>query len=578
MTTTLQRYRGADIPLIDGPRGARVAASTLKAVAATFAVAPRMIEVAPKVYNLVGIGISSRVMIDAPEGLVIFDTGDDLEDGERALAEFRKVSSRPIKAVIYSHNHYAHGTRPFIDDSPDAIVIGHHDVNRFLGEISTGFASGGEFPEAVPALTARYERQFALHLPPQGADTGLAAIIPPGKPKGTVQATHLVQDGQRMNVAGLEMQFFTRHFSDSEDTLTTWVPQLKLVYNNFLWPSLFNFYTLRGDVFRDPRSWRNGVQQIRDLEPEIVVNTHALPVVGKDKVRDDLTRYMDAMSYLIDQTLRGINKGLSPDQLKEYVRLPAHLADFPNNAETYSEFFYFPLQMYNHIFGWFDGDAASIHRMPQDEEARRIVEGFGGAATVFGQHEAALAEGDLVWASRLLGWLRAAAPAEKRFALAHAEVLRQIAYRSPGTIPRHFCLTQALTLEGRIAPPASVLPPVPAILAQEPGRYVDFMRVRLAAERALDTDARLVIELTDKQQRYGLVVRRGVCEFQRQPAPQAGEPVLALSHAVFARLYVGQATLADALQAGEAQASDAAAAQHLWSLFDTPEEASGAKR
>ena len=26
-------------------------------------------------------------MIEAPEGLVIFDTGDDLEDGEKALAE-----------------------------------------------------------------------------------------------------------------------------------------------------------------------------------------------------------------------------------------------------------------------------------------------------------------------------------------------------------------------------------------------------------------------------------------------------------------------------------------------------------
>ena len=67
---------------------------------ATFAAAPRMIAVAPKIWNLVGIGISSRMMIEAPEGLVIFDTGDDLEDGEKALVEFRKVSDKPIKAII----------------------------------------------------------------------------------------------------------------------------------------------------------------------------------------------------------------------------------------------------------------------------------------------------------------------------------------------------------------------------------------------------------------------------------------------------------------------------------------------
>lgn len=575
MNTTLSRYRGMDIPLTDGPRGACVATSTLKAIGATFSMTPRMIEVAPKVYNLVGIGISSRVMIDAPEGLVIFDTGDDLEDGERALAEFRKVSQRPIKAIVYSHNHYAHGTRPFVEDSPEAIIIGHHDVNRYLTEIATGFASGGEFPEAVPALTARYERQFALHLPPQGPDTGLAAIIPPNKPKGTVPATHLVHDGEEMTVAGLKMQFFTRHFSDSEDTLTTWVPQMKLVYNNFLWPSLFNFYTLRGDVFRDPRSWRDGLQQIRDLEPEILVNTHALPVVGRDKVRDDLNLYMDAISYLIDQTLRGINKGLSPDQLKEYVRLPRHLAQFSNNAEIYSEFFYFPLHLYHHIFGWFDGDAASIHRMPQDEEARRIVAGFGGAEAVMRQFQNARDEGDLVWANRLAGWLCASEPDNRAYAQAQADMLRQIAYRAPGTIARHFCLAQALEQEGKIKPPASVLPPVEAILALDPGRYIDFMRVRLAAERALDTRARLAIELSDKGQRHALVVRCGVCEFQRNVTPQAGEAVLKLSLSTWARLYIGQTTLDEALERGEAVANDTTAVRNFIHLFDTPQQASG---
>lgn len=573
MNTTLDRYRGAEIPLTSGPRGARVAVSTMQALTATFSVTPRMIEVAPKVYNLVGIGISSRMMIDAPEGLVIFDTGDDLEDGERALAEFRKVSDRPIKAIIYSHNHYAHGTAPFLKDSPDAIIIGHHAVNHHLNEIATGFASGGEFPEAVPALTARYERQFALTLPPEGPDTGLAAVIPPNKSKGTVPATHLMQDGQEMMVAGLKMQFFTRYFSDSEDTLTIWVPEMRLAYNNFLWPSLFNFYTLRGDVFRDPRSWRDGLRQIRDLAPEVLVNTHALPVVGVDKVRDSLNSYMDAINYLIDQTLRGINKGMSPDQLKEYVKLPKHLAEFPNNCETYSEFFYFPLHLYHHIFGWFDGDAASIHRLSQDEEARRIVEGFGGSQAVAKLQQDAMAKGDLVWSSRLAGWLRAAEPNNQAHALAHAEVLRQIAYRSPGTIARHFCLSQALELEGAISPPASTLPPVAAILSVDPARYIDFMRVRLAAERALNTEARLAVRLRDKGQRHALVIRRGVCEFVRDSSPQMGEMTLSLDHETWARLYVGKTTLLETLSSGEAEASDRSAVQHFMELFDTPQEA-----
>lgn len=572
MTHILDRYRGEHIEMTQGPRGVKIASSMMKDILATFAVAPRMIEVAPKVWNLVGIGISSRMMVEAPEGLIIFDTGDDLEDGEKALAEFRKVSDKPIKAIVYSHNHYAHGTQAFTREAPDAIIIGHHDVNKHLTEIVTGFASGGEFPEAIPALTARYERQFALHLPQSGPDTGIGAIIPPGKAKGTVLATHLVHEGEEMVVAGLRMKFFTRYFSDSEDSLTVYMPELDLVYNNFLWPSLFNFYTLRGDVFRDPTSWRNGLRVIRDLAPKHLVNTHALPVVGKDEVKQSLELYMDAITYMIDQTLRGINKGLSPDQLKDFVQLPKVLADFPNNAQIYSEFFYFPLHLYSHVFGWFDGDAASIHRMPAAEEATRIVKGFGGADTVFKQYHEAMQQGDLVWASRLAGWLLASEPGNDSYRKAQAETLRQIAYRSPGSIARHFCLTQALELEGAISPVRSVLPSVASILSMDPARYINFFRIRLDPQKAGELRQRLTIRITDKNCEHTLEVRHGVCEFMANtPATGPDAMTLALSHQDWARFYLGQTTVQELLASGAAQSAQAQQVQQFLALFDSAE-------
>ena len=571
MTHALNRYCGQHIEMMQGPRGAQVASSTLKAIGATFAMAPKMIEVAPKIWNLVGIGISSRMMIEAPEGLVIFDTGDDLEDGEKALAEFRKVSDKPIKAIIYSHNHYAHGTQAFLREAPDAIIIGHHDVNKFLTEIATGFASGGEFPEAMPALTARYEKQFALHLPQSGPDTGLGAIIPPGKAKGTALATHLVHEGEEMVVAGLRMKFFTKYFSDSEDSLTVWIPEMDAVYNNFLWPSLFNFYTLRGDVFRDPTSWRNGLRVIRDIGPKYLVNTHALPVVGKDEVKKSLELYMDSISYMIDQTLRGINKGLSPDALKDFVRLPSVLANFPNNAEIYSEFFFFPLHLYHHIFGWFDGDAASVHRLPLADEAARIVKGFGGADQVFEQYQQAMAVGDLVWASRLVGWLLATEPCNGAYRKGQAETLRQIAYRAPNTITRHFNLTQALELEDKIAPVRSVLPSIESILSAEPGRYINFYRIRLDPSKAGEHRQRLCIDITDKGQCHALQVRNGICEYVAAPAvAQNDDLVFRVRHADWARFYVGQLSVGEMLNLnGAVTAEQIKAVGNFLGLFDT---------
>ena len=50
------------------------------------------------------------VVIDAPDGLIVYDTGDWSGEGRhfREVIE-QQISKRPIKAIIYSHSHYALG-------------------------------------------------------------------------------------------------------------------------------------------------------------------------------------------------------------------------------------------------------------------------------------------------------------------------------------------------------------------------------------------------------------------------------------------------------------------------------------
>lgn len=267
---------------------------------------------------------------------------------------------------------------------------------------------------------------------------------------------------------------------------------------------------------------------------------------------------------------------MNADDLKSFVQLPKHLRDFPYNAETYSEFFYFPPHLYHQVFGWFDGNAASIHRLPEDEEARRIVAGFGGPERVLAQQREAMAGGDLVWASRLAGWLLAVDRGNASYRQAQADTLRQIAYHAPGTIARHFCLSRALELEGKVKVPVAVLPEPAAVLAVEPARYIDFQRIRLAPERALDIDQRLIIEIDDKAARHALHVRRGVCEFVREPGTsRAGDLALKLSHQAWAELYLGRETLRGLLAGGRAWAGDAAAVARFFALFDTARQACG---
>jgi alkyl sulfatase BDS1-like metallo-beta-lactamase superfamily hydrolase len=76
---------------------------------------------------------------------------------------------------------------------------------------------------------------------------------------------------------------------------------------------------------------------VRALHPEVLLSTHAKPVHGGDRIQESLTLYLDGLQYILDQTLRGALKGLGPDELREFVRLPAHLAAFPNLSESYGE-------------------------------------------------------------------------------------------------------------------------------------------------------------------------------------------------------------------------------------------------
>ena len=65
-------------------------------------------QVGDNVYSAVGFGMANSIMIEGTDGIIIVDTLDCVEAGKLALAEFRKITDKPVKAVVYTHNHQDH--------------------------------------------------------------------------------------------------------------------------------------------------------------------------------------------------------------------------------------------------------------------------------------------------------------------------------------------------------------------------------------------------------------------------------------------------------------------------------------
>lgn len=558
-------YMGGAVGLVTLPNGAVTNADGHARLQKTSYLAPEVDRVAPGVTVFGGDGFLNLSLIEGPEGLIVFDTGECLDDGERFRRQIRAISDKPIVAVIYSHSHYVHGTTALIDDATGVAIVGHPRLNANLG--SGG--SGNLYAETAPLQISRTTQQFNYYAPEQGPDAPAGAHISFGR-SGFLPVNTPVEDGQRLRLAGIEMQCFTRYGSDTDDCLTVHLLESGVVLNNIFWPFVPNIYTLRGAKFRDPREWRDALAVIRGLSPAALVNTHARALKGRDQVREALDHVIDGLNAILDQTLRGILRGLGPDELRDFVRLPKHLAEFPNLAEVYGEVSHFGPYLFNHALGWFDGDAATINPLPPREQAVRLVEAMGGAARVLELARGAFAADEFAWAGQLVNYLFRLDPQNPDIRRLKADILQRLGHVTPAQTIRSWYLSQAAALRGDIRIPLLQFANTRILALADPAESIDQYRVRIDPEKSADLDIVLVIAITDRPARHALHLRRGVVEFVRNPhdCRRAPEIEVATDLDNWLRFFSCKRSLVDFLAGATFPRGNIAAAERFFAAFD----------
>ncbi len=545
---TSSRYMGGPAELVKAPNGAIANAESLQKAAKIMYLEPTTEKVAEGVWSIGGYSAANTTVIEAEDGLIVYDTGDNNEEAQHIREAIEKISDKPIKVIIYSHSHYALGGGALVNNPEDVMVIGHPTLNDTVEANLQGGGAPSVYGEIGPVLTARAVVQMNNLLPEEGPDARLGAVIPFGKPISFLPATVSPEHGETMDVLGIKMQFLTK-FSSDDHNLTVWIPEKGIVLNNFYWPGTPNLYTLRGGVYRDPRIWRDGLAMMRDLQPEILLNTHTRPVVGKEEVMKRLTGYMDQITLTFDQTIRGILGGLGPDEIRHQIYYPPHMAEIPENAQTYGENIHFPAAIYQYAIGWFDNDVTELFKIHPDEEAERMVALMGGREKVISAAKNALEQKEYAWAAQVIQYVYRLDPTDKEVRQLKADILRKLGQLTTGSIPRAFLLTEALALEGKVTVPRLV-PPSLETIAGSPTTFVDYFRVRIDPMKSQDTDKVLEFVFTDEEgQTVGLHVRRGIAEFLPDPAEhyQDADFVLELNGETWAKLYLSEIDLAEAL-------------------------------
>lgn len=82
-----------------------------------------------------------------------------------------------------------------------------------------------------------------------------------------------------------------------------------------------NLYAIRGSPHRDVMQWANSLELMARLDADVMVPSHTAPVHGRDEVRAVLDAYHDAVQFVHDQTVRLMNRGMTPDEIVSRVSL-----------------------------------------------------------------------------------------------------------------------------------------------------------------------------------------------------------------------------------------------------------------
>jgi len=198
------------------PDGAVVREEVLKTGARILYLEPTTEKLAEGVWCIGGYSLANTTVIEAEDGLIVYDTGDTKEEAEHIRAAIKKISKKPIKVIIYSHSHYAMGAGALVDNPKEVLVIGHPKLNETVKTNLQGGGSPSAIPEVGPLMTSRVLIQFNNFLPTEGPDAALTGKLELGKPIAFLPANKTVEDGEELDILGIKMQFFTKYTTDHQ--------------------------------------------------------------------------------------------------------------------------------------------------------------------------------------------------------------------------------------------------------------------------------------------------------------------------------------------------------------------------
>ena len=408
-----------------------------------------IVQLGENVYQAFGFAASNVYMVIGVDGIIIIDTSETTTAAKNILAEFRKITSLPVKAIILTHSHRDHvsGASVFAEgENPEILASDKSSEDPLI--VAT------EHPRATRAMQMRTKRQFGIGLsyPEEIIGIGVGPGDRPlkGMGEGILKPSRkIAEDGETVELCGVSLQLIMAP-GETPDHMVVWYPEKKILFSgdNF-YRSFPNLYAIRGTEYRDFDTWANTMDLLLSFKPEVLAPGHTKAIFGFQNITAVLGDYRDAIRHVVNETRNGMDAGLTIDDLAHSVKLPENLANKPHLREYYGRVDFAVRAYFVGTMGWFDGNPTSLSPLSPRDEAERFIKLAGGPDKVKNEVDTARSTGDYQWALQLIDRLICSTEDTNDLDKLKAKILRQHAVSQINCPTRHYYIQCAKELENK---------------------------------------------------------------------------------------------------------------------------------
>jgi alkyl sulfatase BDS1-like metallo-beta-lactamase superfamily hydrolase len=368
-------------------------------------------------------GLSNSYLVVTSEGRVVVNTGMGFEAGHHRRL-YDAVDTGPVRAVLLTQGHVDHvgGVDHFRDPDADPPTLVVAQANNPAGQADDARIHRFRVKRSMP-YWANAIHQADEFIRRQPADAPVPA-------QSTPTPDVLFDERHEFTLGSTTFVCISTPGGETLDSMVIWLPDRGIAFVGNVFSALFghfpNLVTLRADRLRFALPFVDAVQTVIDLEPEILCTGHFEPIRGRDTIRAELERVRDAVLYVHDETVAGMNAGDDVTTLMRDIELPAHL----EVGEGYGKVSWGVRSIWEAYAGWFHARATTeLYPLTPTAVAPDLVALAGGPDAVVDAALVRLHRDEAIEAVALLEAALAAdpdhRPALEAFVAAHEALLAQ---------------------------------------------------------------------------------------------------------------------------------------------------------